>query len=257
MFEIKIDEKFQHLNRAPIAEAAFEVRARASAELDENAVRKTLESELSGYAFLDSQREFQFGSKIKDGKPESQEVVDLGWKGVRFRSEDGKQIVQVNKNGLIFSRLPPYQNWEDFSSEGLRIWEIFKKVASPAELHRIGLRFINRIMLPVGEANLGKYLSAPLTPLGPDEDFELPFMGFMHHDVLGVPGHQYAVNLVRTVQPPAAGNGLGVIVDIDVFTLDGASLDESKVSHYLSEMRWLKNKVFFGSITEQAKELCK
>ncbi|MBI3868429.1 MAG: TIGR04255 family protein [Verrucomicrobia bacterium] len=252
MIEIRTEETFQHLSRAPIVEAAIDIRARATVELEEAPVREQLESQLAEYTFLDSQRELQLESTFTAGKPQGQTVKDLGWQAVRFQSRDAKHIVQVSKNGLVFSRLAPYTDWAHFLGEWLLMWNLFKTVGQPAAIHRIGLRFINRIQLTEGEVKIDDYLNpAPAAPCG----FDLPFRGFFQHDVLGVPGHPYAMNVVRAIQPATPGTGPGIILDIDVFTVDDAQLEDRNLSTSLAEMRWLKNKVFFGSITEKTKSI--
>jgi uncharacterized protein (TIGR04255 family) len=82
----------------------------------------------------------------------------------------------------------------------------------------------------------------------------LPFHGFMHHDVLAVPGHPYAINVIRTIQTPPNTDASAVILDIDVFTLQPFQFREAILEERLPEMRWLKNKVFFGSVTPKALE---
>jgi uncharacterized protein (TIGR04255 family) len=251
--EIKIDEAFEHLPHAPIVEAVIDIRARAAQKLEESSVRSRLETSLNGYGFLDSQREFQGEVKLEPGKAPSQVVRDVGWKGVRFRSFDEKCIAQFNRDGFVFSRLEPYTEWKQFSGEGLRLWKVFRELAKPVAIHRIGVRFINRLQLPPGEMCFEDYIQpAPASPFG----LELPFQGFMHHDRLAVPGHPYGINLIRTIQPSTGngGAGVGVILDIDVFTDQEFELDEEKLVHRLLEMRWLKNKAFFGSVTEKALE---
>jgi uncharacterized protein (TIGR04255 family) len=249
--EIKIDQAFEHLPRAPIVEAVIDIRARATQKLEESSLRSILEARLDGYGFLDSQRQFQL--KVVGGQPPSQTVQDLGWKGVRFRSADEKHIAQFNRDGFVFSRLEPYADWQQLFGEGRRLWNFFKELAQPTAIHRIGLRFINRIQLPPAELRFEDYIRpAPIPPAG----LELPFHGFMHHDVLAVPGHPYAINIIRTIQPSTGngGAGIGVILDIDVFTAQEFEPDEAKLVHRLLEMRWLKNKAFFGSVTEKALE---
>lgn len=252
--EIKIDEAFEHFPKAPIVEAVIDIRARATADFEESSVRSHLEDSLNGYSFLDSQREFkhELQLKVKIGELPNQKVHDLGWKGLRFRSADEKHIAQFNRDGLIFSRLEPYTEWPQLLSEGLRLWKVFKELAQPAEIPRIGLRFINRVVLPQGELRFEDYMQpAPVPPMG----MVLPFQGFMHHDTLAVPGHPYAINVIRTIQVPphSGGPGVALILDIDVFTTQGFELlDDAILMHRLKEMRWLKNKVFFGSITKKA-----
>ena len=77
------------------------------------------------------------------------------------------------------------------------------------------------------------------------------FHGFMHHETLAVPGYPYAVSFIRAIQV-IANQPLALILDIDVFTLEQTALPSSVLERRLAEMRWLKNKVFFGSITEKA-----
>ena len=252
--DIKSDEIFENLPRAPIVEAVIEIRARATQTLEEASLRSALEPKLAGYGFLDSLREFHGEVKLEGGKPPSQQVRDLGWKGVRFRSSDEKHIAQFNRDGFVFSRLEPYLTWEQLYGESQRLWRIFKELAQPVEIQRIGLRFINRIKLPPGELVFEDFIQpAPSAP----RDLDLPFHGFMHHDTLAVLEHPYAINLIRTIQQPSGGGngGIALILDIDVFTTQGFDLDETLLGRRLLEMRWLKNKVFFGSITKKALEM--
>jgi uncharacterized protein (TIGR04255 family) len=251
--QIAVDEEFEHLPRAPIVEAVIDLRARPSQKLEEAPLREQLEAMIEPYEFLDSQREYQGEMRLEGGKPPSQNFRDLGWKGLRFRSTDEKHIAQFNRDGFVFSRLEPYQNWRQFETEALRLWSNFRSVAQPVEIHRLGLRFINRIQLQPADFRFEDYIrSAPAPPC----DFELPFYGFMHQDMLGVPGHPYAINVIRTIQPSLAsiGTKFAIIIDIDVSTTQGSALNEATMGARLAEMRWLKNKVFFGSVTEKALE---
>jgi uncharacterized protein (TIGR04255 family) len=252
--DIKPEEKFENLPRAPIVEAVIEIRARATKALEETSLRTAIEPKLAGYVFLDSLREFHSEVKLEGGKPPIQKVSDAGWKGVRFRSSDEKHIAQFNRDGFVFSRLEPYLTWEELESEGKRLWNIYKDFAQPVEIQRLGLRFINRIKLLPGELLFEDYIQpAPSSPHG----LELPFHGFMHKDTLGVPGHPYAINVIRTIQQLNGGvdGGVALILDIDVFTTQGFDLDNTVLQRRLLEMRWLKNKVFFGSITAKALEM--
>ncbi len=253
---IDTNEQFQHLPCAPIVEAVIDIRARTTAEFEEHAIKTRLEAQLVGYQFLDSRRSIQIEHEMSleaDSQPDPI-IRDLGWKGLRFRSDDGKYIAQFNRDGFVLSRLEPYQSWEQLYAEAMRLWHEYLGLARPVENHRIGLRYINRIQIPADELRFEDYLSpAPVPPNGLD----LPFHGFMHHDTLAIPGHPYALNVIRTMQPPegAGVQGLGLILDIDVFTTSGADLDEALLERRLLEMRWLKNKVFFGSVTQSALKL--
>ena len=181
-------------------------------------------------------------------------IRNLGWKGLRFQSADKNYIAQFNRDGFVFSRLEPYQSWEQLYDEGLRLWRVYVELAQPVEFHRIGLRYINRIQLPPDVVQFEDYMEpAPVPP----KNLSMPFHGFMHQDTLAVPEHPYAINVIRTIQPPPIQGiqGLSLILDIDAFTTQEFELDEAALERRLLEMRWLKNKVFFGSVTPKTLKL--
>lgn len=251
-FSINATETFTHLSKAPIVEAVIEVRAQAEAPWDEPLITEQLKTKLPDYPNVQSQREFMHEVKVELGQKAEGAIQDLGWKGLRFESANKIQIVQFNRDGFLFSRLQPYNSWEQFCGEGLRLWQLHMDLAKPAEIQRVGLRFINRMVLSLDE-QIEDYLQIlPQKPQGLD----LPIAGFFHHEVLGVPGYPYAINIRRTVQPPdkPSGKEIGLILDIDVFTIEPFQPESGIIERYLAEMRWLKNKVFYGSITPKAME---
>ena len=72
-------------------------------------------------------------------------IKDIVHAGLKCQSEDSFYVVQFNKDSFVFSRLKPYEDWEKFSQEALRLWEIYCELPEPTEIGRIGLRFINRL----------------------------------------------------------------------------------------------------------------
>ena len=258
MFEIDLAESFPLLSRAPIVEAVIEVRARAETPWEEQPVTEILKTRMPDYPGVLSSREVQYtmevavaGGAANAAVPDKQLLDDMGWRGLRFESTDKRHIGQFNRDGFVFSRLAPYESWEQFQREGLRLWELHCELAQPREAQRLGLRFINRIPLPHSGFELEDYLEAP--PKAPRE-IDLPFSSFMHHGTLIVPDHPYGINFVQTVQPPQGTETGGLILDIDVFTTQPLDLEKGGLERFLPEMRWLKNKIFFGSITKTVLE---
>jgi len=253
--ELKIDtaEEFPHLSNAPIVEAVIEIRARAEAPWDEPAILDHLKTQLPEYPSVLSQREFRHELKVGPGEPAQSKVQDLGLKGFRLESSDRRQIAQFNRDSFVLSRLSPYEGWDQFSEESVRLWEMYSGLAKPSEIQRLGLRFINRIALIPQHDTLDYYLVAP-----PQTSAELgfPFVAFLHRDSFAVPGHPYIVNIVKTIQPQQAPGSAGpaLIFDIDVVSDQSFQLEESGLEQRANEMRWLKNKFFFGNITPRVLE---
>lgn len=254
MFKIDLAESFPPLSRAPIIEAIIGVTARAESAWEESVISGQFKQRLPEYPIVQSHREFQHEFKLAaDAQPE-QAVQDMGWRGLRCESANKLHIAQFNRDGFSFSRLKPYQNWEQFYQEGLRLWKLYNVIAQSSEIQRIGLRFINRIEFSQDEVKLEDYLENPPKP---PRGMEVPFAGFLHHNTLSIPGHPYGINVIQTIQPSQGADvSWGVILDIDVFTTE--PIDNQKlIEQHLIKMRWLKNKVFFGSITSKTLELLK
>ena len=64
-----------------------------------------------------------------------------------------------------------------------------------------------------------------------------------------VPETPYAVNLIKTVQN--IPGEIGLILDIDVFMQNHFVYNELRIIECMEEMRWVKNKIFFGSLTSK------
>lgn len=252
-FSIDVKETFPSLAQAPIVEAVIEIRAQAEAPWEEPAITEQLKTMLPDYPGVQSQQQFMQEVKVDIGQKAEGVVRNLGWKGLRLESADKLHIAQFNRDGFLFSHLQPYDSWEQFCSEGLRLWLLHVALAKPVEIQRLGLRFINRMVLSMEVEQLEDYLQIlPQNPRGLD----FPIEGFFHHEVLGVPGFPYAINIRRMIQPSdvPTTKEIGVILDIDVCTIHPFELQSGLLEQYLAEMRWLKNKVFYGNITSKAVE---
>ena len=250
-FKIDLTQTFPHLDKAPIAEAVIEIRTRAEGAWDEAVVTQRLKAELPEYPAVLSlnefRQEFSFGTQVP---PVTHE---LGWNGLRLQSADNLHVAQFNRDRFVFSRLQPYKSWEHLEREAMRLWKLHIHVAKPTELQRLGVRFINRIPMAPEATRFEDYIQPhPETP----RELNLPFLNFMHRETLVVSGHDYGINLTKTLQMPQdrIGEGVTIIFDVDVFTMRPFSLGRSELERRLTEMRWLKNKSFFGTITSKALE---
>ena len=256
MMKIDITEQFTLLPRAPIVEAVIQVHARPECSWEEKDIIAAFTPKLPDYPKLNSRNALKQEVKLVANQPAEAFMPSMVWHGLIFQSNDGSQSVQFNRDGFVFSRLQPYQSWNQFFGEAMRLWKIYLEIALPADMQRIGLRFINKIELPPKVVDFEDYIQPYPEP---PYNLELPFLSFFHQDTLLVPGSPYAINIIRTIQPAQNPQiqGLGLIVDIDASTTQSFEIKDGALEERLAELRWLKNKVFYGSITPKALELFK
>jgi len=245
-------EQFEHLSRAPIVEAVIEFRTRAEADWERSHVESTLRDTLADYPKHQSLTRGSLTAKIRlsEDAPDSDQglstVVERDWLGVRAESSDGLQIATFTRDGFSLSRLEPYQAWAQLYGEAIRLWKLHASLAKPSETQRIGVRYINRFRMPP-KGRPSEYLSGLGAP-----GVDLPVEHFLHKDTLAVPGTPYAVNMVRAMQPSEGDTAASLILDIDAFCPEPTATELRSIEKALADLRWLKNRVFFSALTENA-----
>jgi uncharacterized protein (TIGR04255 family) len=63
----------------------------------------------------------------------------------RFVSKDGTRLIQVGPGLLVANQLKPYKDYPSFRTFIQETMDVYHRVARPAGLRHIGLRYINRI----------------------------------------------------------------------------------------------------------------
>jgi uncharacterized protein (TIGR04255 family) len=251
-FNLDFSESFPHLDRAPAVEAVIHWRARIGHAWEGPEIQSLLSKELKDYPQSAPQRILEFQAMVAPDLPPLPSQRNH-WQGLRFTSADGLHIAQFLRDGLIYSRLKPYTDWVTFSTEALRLWRIFVQLGAPAEIERLGVRYINRVELekPEDFRDLLKRPPDCLEPLG------FPLTEFLYQSTHDVPNLPFKINVVRAMQPSNAVDGFqhSLIVDIDVVTTRALECRDEVVRDHLTKMRWLKNKAFFDLFSKRAREL--
>lgn len=255
---IDLSESFPHLPHAPIVEAVIEFRVRAEQMTARNEFKKDLLAALPEYPNTNDISRGSVSLALanpasgEDSSASLQSAEHL-WIGLRVESADRLQVGMFTRDFFSFSRLRPYENWETFRTEALRLWDVHKKMTGSSEIARLGVRFINRFDVPLISLNPGDYLKGVPAPEG-----KLPRSGFLYRDELAVPGYPYAATLMRTIQPggPTQPNQAALLLDIDVFSPQPLPSDRTIIEQRLSDLHVLKNRIFFENVEPLALEKC-
>ena len=172
--------------------------------------------------------------------------------GYRFISKDGRQIFQARLDGFTFSRLAPYEAWEPFRDEAHRLWNAYRSIANPKNITRIGIRYINRLDLPLPMTDFKDYLkTVPEVSSGMSQGLSGYFMQ------LQLPQVDLNAMLVlnQALIPPPTPKLVSVLFDIDLYSDSDLASDEQSLWERLEAFRIRKNKVFEASITDRVRRL--
>lgn len=250
-FVMKLDEEFPHLPQAPIVEAVIHWQAPPREPLEPDALLQQLKEQLPDYPQIQPQHEFSVEHQV--GPERAKFNQSRSWHAFQLANPDRSYVAQFNRAGLVFSRLSPYQHWTPFNEEAMRVWEIYRQIACPPAIQRLGIRYIN--LVPVDSIDETERLLR--RPPGFPGDLDLPLAKYVHQSRFDVPDFPLQLNLIQTVQraPPQGNKKLNLIVDFDIFsTGPKVDLDDFHSGKLFSQMRWLKNKAFFTIFSDQAIE---
>jgi uncharacterized protein (TIGR04255 family) len=241
-------EKPKHYSRAPITEAVIGILVKLPSGVTVESLARVQEGQEARYptrhkSYM-AQGQFSVGPAIATTASQAQ----LGYV---FHSEDAKEIFHARLDGFTFSRLAPYDRWESFRDEGRRLWNLYRAVAQPEVVTRVGLRYINRLDLPLANLDLPHYLRT-----GPEVSPDLP-QGLSNYFMqLQIPLEDLKGMLVinQTLVQPSGPNVVSVLLDIDLFR-DADVPNEEDIWDYMEKLRIKKYVVFEACITDNTREL--
>jgi uncharacterized protein (TIGR04255 family) len=149
--------------------------------------------------------------------------------------------------------LPPYEKWENLLEEARRLWVIYVKCLAPTHVVRVATRFINNLQLPLEPgASFQTYINKLIdVPEEAPQAVEAFFQRFRLVDTAS----GARVILTLALDSMSADRLAPVIIDVDAFIATKKDPMNGELWTLLEHLRELKNRGFFGTITEQAAEL--
>ena len=245
----------QPIPSAPIIEAIVDIDCDLPPSLDLQSLR-----EAAGDALRDRYPKFRqqliqehVFTKEGDAPPEFR--INQGQGAMQFLTQDEKQLIQFRPNGFSFNRLAPYGSLDDYLTEIESSWRTFLQLAQPVMVRKIGIRMINRILLPMdaGRLDFGDFLR--VTPRLPETGSPLGFLGFLDQQMALDSDTGNRANIIKTTELPQ-GDQLPLILDIDVFnSSEIPPADWSLIRDRLDSIRSLKNRIFRNTLTPQCLNL--
>lgn len=235
--------------RAPITEAIIELRFAGS--FSQSVVEAAGRRLRSDYVFFDPENAIQF--KLEPATQKSE--VATSWQGIKLSSIDRTDNVFFRQTTFICSRLAPYTGWEDFFARTVSAWEAWKRAAGPTTLARIGVRYVNRIDIPVQNDTLLRvedYLN--VSPKSP-ENFAAPMSSYTMQIVRPLQIDDCSILLNSGTVPAPLIGFVSLALDIDIFREANLPPRDEDLWAILTRIRGHKNRVFESCITDRARAL--
>lgn len=243
----------EFLENAPITEALIDIKCTVSPLTNLN----TLESyqENIKIEFPEKKKRQAWAGQINFKEDSIPEILSPsgGTHGFLFENPRENKIVQARLDGFTFNKLKPYSKWDDFVQEAKVLWNNYIDVASPINIERLGLRYINKIEIPESTFEISDYLlTGPVIANGISKNIN----DFFFRVIIPSDDNKYTATITQAIDKTIDVEGItNLIFDIDVFTNLRIDPKEEIIWEYFREMREFKNRIFFNSITESTRRL--
>lgn len=242
----------QNYLHPPITEAVIEVRVNHVMSTDDiEQVARPL-----GKVYPHKQIITNYGINLPD-QPIGGEslVINSQPRGLRLNSDDQTNIAIITQNSLTVARLAPYLGWDDLYDQFIKAWKSWKKVAKTKQISRIGVRYINRIDIPLKGENkieLEDYLDFyPKVP----ELGNSPMAEYLIQVTQPLSALPWSATIISTGLQSPLVNNISLLLDIDVFRTESIPMKNEDLWAMIAEARDIKNAVFQSCITQKTMEL--
>lgn len=233
-----------NLRRAPVVEGLIDLRVKQSQFVTLDALKGRADELAADFPAREELRQFmgQFSFSPKDGPSfAAQAPAPMG---LMLQSADGKWVAQFRLDGFTLSRLEPYTSWDELTNRAKDLWSQYAAVAQPLKIVRVAARFINRIPLPQGES-FDKTFN---TTFNIAANLPQAVAGYLLRVVIPFE-NETAMAIVTQALPE---NSQDCIFDLDAFAMPPGGFSESEAWSKLEQLRRVKNRLFFGSLTQDA-----
>jgi uncharacterized protein (TIGR04255 family) len=171
---------------------------------------------------------------------------------MQFLQADGNALVQVAQDLLVVNQLKPYPTWREFLPLIRQGFNAYQQVANPKGLHKVGLRYINRVQIPGSNIELEDYFEF-LPRIGP----RLPqdFGNFMAVVEFPYEGARDVLRLQMANAPSQSVDQAAVILDLDYFLAQPGHILLPSVFEWVEQAHDRVEEVFEACITNRLRTL--
>lgn len=246
------DESFTY-PKPPILEAVIEVVfAHSASEKELAAADRRLDKD---YAVHEDVVEQTVRAEFKLDKTQRVTAVPgetSVTKGHSRRNITQDELVILKPNSVLVSQLAPYKSWNHYFARFQKALRAYVGRKRSWELKRVGMRYINRIDIPVvGEiVPHEQYLTCfPSVPMALGD-----LLGYNMHVTVASKAFPGGVTIRTAPAPSPTLNHAAFMLDIDAFQDKELPMNEDRLFSLLQSMRIEKNMVFEACVTDLARE---
>ena len=252
-----MDQRHRYKN-PPIEEALCEFRFNPGEEWDltiPGKLQTEFGDEYSGKPR--EQKAVQVGLDFQDGKPSNLQYGE-GLARVQIVTKDGNRMIGVGRDALSIHMLHPYHDphcpdrsgWDEFKPRISAALDAYWRVAKPEGVCRIGIRYINKIVIPGETVRVERYLKCALPEVDILPDRLTNFISrseYIYDDSVRLILSQGSI--ISQMEP------LSFLLDVDVISESIETVNRNMALEMVDDLHTRVENAFEALITDKAREL--
>jgi uncharacterized protein (TIGR04255 family) len=173
--------------------------------------------------------------------------------GHRRATSDMTQLLVFMPATFLISQLAPYPGWDEFFSRFARDWKQWNRYMGFRQIKRVGVRYINRIDIPVSGPILEHEEYLNVFPKVPDNLGPITAYGVQTTFMLEDIGCNLSLNSAAVPSPLL--NHASFLIDQDINKEIDPPQSEKDIHALLQAIRLKKNQIFEDCVSDRSREL--
>jgi uncharacterized protein (TIGR04255 family) len=171
---------------------------------------------------------------------------------MQFLREDEKALIQVGPRLLAINHLKPYPSWSEFSPLIQRGLDAYKSVATVTKIHRIGLRYINRIEIASKRIDLEDYFEfRPFVGSSLSQEMRAFVVGIQ----ISYEGERDILKIEMANAATGSPDSVAIILDLDYFLARPGEVPAEKALEWVDRAHTHVEETFEACITPRLRAL--
>ncbi len=234
------------LANPPILEAVIEIRPVFAREPGLDALRGCAEAIVGTHPAVQDLYRGQLEVTLS-ATGETDAKALSGAIGFRSMSADNTQIVTFSSLAFSVSLLKPYAGWDALLQSAKRYWDTFSSRTSPDAVARIGVRYINELLLPPMEPVESFVVPGPSVPQGLPQQFK----AYLNRiEIVDAARDQLGIITMASQGLTPDRARVRMLLDVDAICEGTFPTSGEDLWRRTAALRQFKNDMFFHSITE-------
>lgn len=170
-----------------------------------------------------------------------------------YKDETGKRLILVSPETLSVNSLRPYEGWPNLRNRFQQALELLGSVLEMKPVAKVGLRYINRIVMPLA-ADTDDYFDIVVRTA---EQNAATFVNFMHRVESVLSDMQTRVVSTFATLQESTPDAQQILLDYDFTRENLSTTDIQELLDIADDLKLKENREFESSIKDKARELFK